>query len=150
MHGLKEHMQPHGLERLSFLWSEVRLLIAALALLLGGIPPLRLLLPAPSLHGFVGLILTLSWLISGLAAAYLLYRWYTGGRMLFGGRDMKDTVAFFVMVISGINLGIVPILGNIGMSISSNYTVFIVASVAYIVAALYLYRRWKQFGEKIF
>jgi hypothetical protein len=144
---MNEHTQPHNLEKYSFLWSEARLVIAAGALLLGGIPPLTYL-PLPS--GLMGTVLTLSWLISGAASIYLLYRWNTGGRLLFGGKDTKDTVAFFVMAITGINLGLVPFMGNIGMSISSNYIIFVLAAVVYLAAAVYLHRRWKAFGSKIF
>ena len=71
--------------------------------------------------------------------------------MLFGKKDTKDTVAFFVSVISGINLGLVGLLGrNIGMSISSNYTVFVVVAVVYVVSAGYLYKRWNESGRKLF
>ncbi|TSC87150.1 MAG: hypothetical protein G01um10148_255 [Parcubacteria group bacterium Gr01-1014_8] len=147
---IKEHTQPAKLERYSFLWSEVRLVIAAVALLLGGIPPALYLLPIPALYGLIIVLLKLAWIVSGAASAYLLYRWYIGGRKVFGGNDMKDNVAFFVSVISGINLGIVGLLGtNIGMSITSNYIVFVIVALLYLAAAYQLYTRWKSHGEKI-
>jgi hypothetical protein len=144
------YKNPNELERYAFLWSEARLFIAAAALLLGGVPVLRALLPIPALYGIVGLVLTISWIISGVAACYLLYRWYGGGKRIFGGKGPRDTTAFLVMVVSGINLGLVPFLGNIGMSISSNYVIFVLVAVVYILAAVHLNRRWKSSGRKMF
>lgn len=148
---IKEHTHPDKLERYSFLWSEARLVVAAVALLLGGYPPVLYFLAFSPLYGIVSLLLKLAWIISGVAAGYLLYRWYTGGQKIFGGSDMKDNVAFFVSVISGINLGIVGILGkNIGMSMTSNYIVFVIVALLYLAAAYHLYTRWKAKGEKLF
>ena len=142
------HTHPDKLERYAFIWSEVRLLIAALALFIGGVPPVLYFLPA---FGLVGILLKLSWLISGVAAAYLLYRWLSNGQKLFGHKDMKDTVAFFVMVVSGINLGLVGLIGNnIGMSISSSYALFVVTAILYLVSAYHLHTRWKRAGQKLF
>lgn len=147
---LHAHTHPDKLEYYSFIWSEVRLVIAAVALLVGGTPPIYFL-PLFFLYGLVSTLLTLCWIISGAASAYLAYRWYTGGQTLFGGKDMKDTVAFAVMVLSGLNLGITGISGtNIGMSIAYSYPVFIVTGIVYLVAAWYLHKRWKASGEKLF
>jgi len=148
---IKEHTHPDKLERYSFIWSEVRLIIAAVALFLGGVPPVIKFLPIPQFYGLVSSLLTLSWIISGVAAAYLGYRWFNAHQTVLGGKDMKDTVAFFVMVVSGINLGLVGILGtNIGMRISTNKVVFIVVGLLYLVAAYHLFTRWKARGEKVF
>lgn len=148
---LKEHTTPERLERYSFLWSEVRLIVAAVALLLGGVPPVLYFLSFSPLYGLVYALLKLAWVVSGVASGYLLYRWYAGGQKVFGGSDMKDMVAFFVSVVSGINLGLVGLLGtNIGMSISSNYIVFVIAALLYLVAAYHLYIRWKGHGERVF
>lgn len=147
---LEEHTRPDRLERYSFLWSEVRLLIAAVALFIGGVPPVLKFLPIPALYGLVGSLLTLAWIISGIASAYLLWRWYKT-RTLFGGKETLDTVAFFVMVVSGFNLGITGLLGtNIGMSISSNYVAFIIVGLLYLAAAYHLFRRFKAFGQRVF
>jgi hypothetical protein len=140
-------MNHNLLERLSFLWSEARLVIAAAALFLGGVPPVLKILPGVPL---VGSLLTLAWLISGIASLYLLYRWYTGGQTLFGGKETKDMVAFFVMTISGLNLGIAALWQNIGMSISSNYIIFLAVGILYLLAALHLYRRWVAHDESLF
>lgn len=144
---IKEHTHPDKLERYSFLWSEARLIIAALALFLGGVPPALLLLPI----ALTLLLLKVAWIISGLAAGYLLYRWYKNNQMIFGGKGPRDTTAFFVSVVSGINLGLAGLFGrNIGMTISSNPFIFMLVGVLYILAAVHLYRRWKATGEKVF
>lgn len=141
----------HELERYSFLWSELRLLIAALALLLGGVPPLVWILGGTAYGGLVALLLKLSWIVSGVAAAYLLYRWYNNGMKLFGQNHTKDMLAFAVMVISGLNLGFVGLIGtNIGMTIASSRPVFIIVAIAYLFSAFYLYQRWRAHGEKLF
>jgi len=146
-----EFTRPENLEKYSFLWSEARLIIAAFALLLGGTPPLYWLLGSSVFYGLVGTILTLSWLISGAASVYLGWRWYTGGQKVFGKKDMRDTVMFFVSVISGINLGLVPLIGNnIGMRIAWGGFVFTVTALLYVVAAVHLWMRWNAHGKKVF
>lgn len=148
---IKEHTTPGKLEYYSFLWSEARLLVAAVALLLGGIPPILYFLPIAPLYGLISVGLKLAWMISGVASGYLLYRWYTGGQKVFGGNERLDTVAFFVSVVSGINLGIVGFLGtNIGMSILNGYPVFVVTALLYVAAAYRLYQRWNASGKKLF
>ena len=147
---INQHTQPDKLERYSFIWSEARLVIAAFALLIGGAPPIYLIAPA-SLFSLTQTGLTIAWLISGVSALYLLYRWYNNQMKVFGGNDTKDTIAFAVMVVSGLNLGLVSIIGkNIGMSILSGRAVFFVAGVIYLAVAYYLYNRWKSRGEKLF
>lgn len=141
-------MSNHQLDRYSFLWSEVRLLVAALALFLGGVPPVFLILPGLPI---IGALLTLCWVISGLSSAYLLYRWFSSGQHIFGGKEMNNTVAFLVSCVSGINLGLTGILGrNIGMSITSNYIVFIVVGLLYLWAAVQLYRAWNSHDQELF
>ena len=148
---LHDHTHPDALEKYSFLWSEARLIIASVALLLGGVPPAFLFVSGPMSLGIIALLLKLSWIISGLSAAYLAYRWYEGGQMLFGKKDSKDTAAFAIAIISGFNLGITGIMGkNIGMAISSSHLVFNVVAVLYIASAIYLFTRWNSFGRKIF
>lgn len=144
-------LTPRRLERNSFLWSEARLAIAALALFLGGQPPVLYVFRIPALYGLISSLLTISWIISGVASVYLLVRWYGGGQKLFGAKKPRDTVAFFVSVVSGINLGLTGLLGsNIGMSIASGTLVFWVTGAVYLVSALYLYRRWKASEEHLF
>lgn len=139
------------LERYSFLWSEIRLLFGAVALFLGGIPVVRYLIQTPSLYGLVGTLLTLSWIASGVASAYLLWRWVVGGKMLFGKKEKLDMVAFLVSVVSGINLGLTGLMGtNIGMSILSGYGIFALTALVYLATAYYLFSRWKKSGEKLF
>ena len=142
--------KPEQLEKWSFIWSEARLVIAAVALLIGGIPVLSALLPLPALFGLIRLVLTLSWIISGLASIYLAYRWYTGGRKLFGKQDIKDTTAFFISIITGVNLGLTGIFGNNpGMSLMSGPGIFRITALVYLIVAVYLYWRWKQSGQRI-
>ncbi len=149
---IKEYTKPDSLEKYSFFWSEVRLVIAAIALFLGGIPPvLKILSSSSGLYSLVGSLLTLAWIISGVASAYLLYRWYIGGRMLFGGKDKKDMAAFLVASVSGLNLGLAGLLGsNIGMSISSSTFIFVLVGLLYLASAFYLWRRWNASGKRIF
>ena len=142
---------PAGFTRWSFLWSEARLIVAALALFLGGVPVLYAALPVPALFGVERIILILAWVASGLAAGYLLYQWSAHGRKLFGGGATADTVAFFVCVVSGFNLGIAGLSGvNVGMTISSNYAVFVVVGLIYLATAVYLYRHWAAHGKSLF
>lgn len=143
---------PHDLEKWSFYWSEMRLLIAAVALLLGGIPPVLLVFSfAPFLYGFIGLLLKLAWLLSGAAALYLGWRWTKAHQHLFGKKDRNDLIAFGVLVVSGVNLGLTGLLGsNIGMMISHNRFVFMLVAVLYLWAAWHLWTRWKSHGKHFF
>jgi uncharacterized membrane protein YuzA (DUF378 family) len=148
---LKEHTTPEKLERYAFLWSEARLALGALALLIGGIPPALFFIPISGLYPLIILGLKLAWLISGAAAGYLLYRWYGGGQTIFGGNDTKDTVAFMIMNVTGINLGLTGLLGqNIGMTLFSGRVVFALAGIIYIATGVYLYQRWKANKERLF
>lgn len=147
---IKEHMSPEKLEKYSFWWSEARLLIAALALFLGGVSPVLYFGLPSGLYNMISSLLTLAWIISGVAAAYLLYRWY-GPKTLFGGKAQLDTYAFFVMIVSGINLGLTGVIGNnIGMSISYNRAVFAIVALLYLASAYHLHRRWKASSERLF
>jgi len=146
---MNDYLKPHNLERWSFFWSEARLVIAAVALFIGGVPPL-LLLANSSSFSLILLVLQICWIISGLASGYMLYRWMKR-KTLFGRKNTLDTAMFAVSVISGLNLGITGVLGrNIGMSIFGSNLVFILTGLVYLAAAIYLYRRWKEYGEKIF
>lgn len=150
---IKHHTSPDKLERYSFLWSEARLIIAAVALaVLNGYPPaLALIAGNSSLYGIVRPLLTLSWIVSGAAAIYLLYRWNGNGQKLFGGKSNYDMYAFFIMIISGLNLGLTGIIGyNLGMSIASGRLVFLITGILYVASAYHLYNRWKKHGEKVF
>ena len=151
---INEHMKPDKLEYYSFVWSEARLLIAAVALAIGGVPVLRAIFPIPAFYSLIGLVLTVSWLISGAVSAYLLYRWVMGGKLLFGKKDNLDLVAFMVNVVTGFNLGYTGLIGtNIGMSMvpmANARVIFGIAAIVYIGTAIYLYRRWDASGKRIF
>lgn len=141
---IQAHTQVEQLEKYSFVWSLARLFIAALALFLGGIPPIWKITPY-SLMGIVSPLLTLCWLISGLASVYLVYRWYQKKQTVFGGKNKLDLIAFFIMIITGFNLGLAGLINtNIGMSISSNKIVFIITGIIYLITAGYLIKRWRE------
>ena len=140
-------MHPDELERYSFLWSEARLLTAAVALFLKGVPPLFLLSSAP-----IALIaLKIAWIISGAAAGYLLYRWVNSDLKVFGSDDIKDKITFLICVVTGLHLGVMGLTGiNIGFQITKNPAVLFVVAIIYVVTALYLFWRWSTLGRKLF
>jgi len=147
---IKEYTTHEALLRNSFLWSEARLVVAAVALLIGGVPPVMYFNPFIGLYGLLSDFLTLSWIISGLTAGYLLYRWNDGKRVLFGGRKELDTATFLVLAVSGLNLGIVGVFGwNIGMSVTSSYFIFVIVALSYLWSAGYLLKRWKESGKNM-
>lgn len=141
-------MNPNQLERYSFWWSEARVVIAAVALLIGGTPPVFLILPG--MYALTAPLLKICWIISGVVSLYLGYRWWQS-KTVFGARDTWDTVAFAILVVSGLNLGWTGLSGNnIGMSILGGRAVFFVAGIIYLAVAVYIYRRWKAAGQRIF
>ncbi len=145
---INDFTTPAQLERNSFLWSEARLVVAAVALFLGGIPPVVYFL---GYNSSVWGILKLCWIISGLASGYMGYRGYQNGWQVFGGKDQKDLAAMAVAVVSGINLGWTGLAGNnIGMSIASGRVIFAVVGVLYLASAYQLWTRFKARGEKVF
>ena len=148
---IQEHTTPEKLEKYSFLWSEARLVVTSIALFMGGVSPLLFFLRMPIFYGLIGSLLTFSWIISGISAGYLLYRWDRGGRKLFGKKKQQDTISFFVMVVTGLNMGLAGLFGiNIGIFISSNRIVFALTGILYLVTAFYLYKRWNESGKRIF
>ena len=144
---IKIHATPDRLERYSFLWSMARLFLAAGAMFIGGYPVATRILPIP----LTGSLLILCWLISGIVSVYLAYRWNVDGQKLFGKKDTLDKAVFFVTVVSGVNLGLVPILSqNIGMSIAYGKGVFLITGLVYLYCAYHLLKRWKAHGERVF
>ncbi|MCD5382259.1 MAG: hypothetical protein LR017_02975 [Candidatus Pacebacteria bacterium] len=148
-------MSPAKLERYAFLWSEVRLVLAAGALFLGGMPVIYYLmrmLGTWSMSGLVSSLLQIAQLVSGVAAGYLLYRWHIGGHKLFGGTDQKDKIAFLIMGVSGLNLGWYALSStNIGMDIvRDNAAIFLITGAAYLWAGWHLREQWLKNGEQLF
>jgi len=147
---IKEHMQSDKLERYAFLWSMTRMVIAALSLFFGATPIIYHLS-----IGYSGLssLLQLCWLISGVASAYLLYRWFTGGQKVFGATDTKNKVFFLIMVATGLNLGYTAIDTNIGMGLVIGmpiaHLLFKATGILYLIVAYYLWTQWKENGERI-
>jgi hypothetical protein len=143
-------MDPKVFDKLCFWWSEVRLGIAAVALFIGGVPPIYLVVQ-PSLYPFVGILLKIAWIVSGLTAGYLLYRWYDTGQKLFGHKDHRDLLSFLVVVLSGMNLGFAGLFGqNLGMTVTSSHLVFIVVGFIYIFSAWKLWNGYRTNKSKIF
>ncbi len=149
----QEHGTPEKLERYAFLWSLARMVIAAVSLLIGGVPAIVILFGHSHMMygGALWSLLNFAWIISGIAAVYLVYRWNQAGRTVFGGTDQKDTIAFLVMAVSGINLGFAGLgTKNIGMSIFHGDLFYLVGGIIYLVTTWYLFTRWKACGETLF
>lgn len=147
---VKEHGTPDKLEYYAFMWSLARMVLAAVALLLGGVPVVYKIL-GYSAYSTVGSLLNLAWVISGVAAGYLLYMWFKNDKRVFGGSEQKDTVAFFVMIVSGFNLGLAGLdAGNIGLNMFRGDVFLYIGAAIYIVATYYLYTRWVSNGRQLF
>ncbi len=147
---IKEHTTPKKLERYAFLWSLLRMVIAALSLFLGGMPIYYKVVSSSSGGG----LLTLAWIISGVAAFYLGYLWLQNGKKVFGG-DQKITIFFLIMVVTGINLGWTGIAGNnVGMNLVGYGGVadliLKATAIVYLFVAYTLWNAWNTNGEKLF
>jgi hypothetical protein len=149
---ISKHMKLDNILRYSFLWNQARLVIAALSLMLGGFPIALKIFGSSS--SAVGSFLSLAWIISGLAAGYLLYSWYKAGKKVFGGEEKKDCVAFWIAIISGLHLGWAGLTGtNVGMTVVPSgllTLVMLAAGVLYLWSAWHLHTRYKANGEKLF
>ncbi len=147
-------MNHNKLEKYSFWWSEVRLALGAIALFLGGVPSVVYLIARFNLFGLfnpVFVLLNIAYLISGASAIYLLYRFFKGGRRVFDSKHWMDLGSFAVMVISGINLGLTAVIGqNPGLSITAYHPILIVVGIFYLVSMVYLYRRFRAHGNRLF
>ncbi len=138
------------LECYAFWWSEIRLIVAGVALLIGGVPPIYLIAPA-GLFGLARLGLVICWIISGVAALYLGYRWYEKKMVIFGGKDNWDSAAFALLIVTGLNLGLAGVFGtNIGMSIIGGRLIFFLVGILYLVVAYHLNKRWRKNGKLVF
>ncbi len=128
------------------------MLVAAVALFVGGVPVVYFIYPTGATVGLFAALLTIAWIASGITAGYLAYRWFKGGKRIFGKSDKVDLVAFLVSVVSGINLGIVGLGGqNIGMTfVSGNKVLFFITGAAYVWSAWQLWKGWKGYGKKVF
>jgi len=146
---IKEHTSPEKLERYSFLWSLAHMVITAVSLFFGATPIFYTLTGSNSSYS----VLSLFWLISGAAVIYLLYLWNKSGRKVFGG-DHNGTVLFFIMVASGLNLGLAGLGNNIGMNLIWNLPfadiLFKIIAVAYLGAAYLLWQNWQSHGQSLF
>lgn len=147
---VNEHTTPEKLERYAFLWSLARMVIAAVSLFFGAMPIAYKL----GGYSFAGTLLPLFWLISGAASIYLLYLWFQAGKKVFGGSDKNGTIAFYIMVITGLNLGYAAIGNNIGMSLIWGMPIadllFKATALIYLVVAYMMWKSWKANGEHLF
>lgn len=148
---IKEHTTPARLERYAFLWSLLRMVIASVSLFFGAMPIAYKILGYSSAVS----LLPLFWLISGAAAVYLSYLWFSkADQKVFGGSDTKDKVAFLIMAVTGINLGFAAIGSNIGMNLVWDMPIsnilFKATAVVYLFVAFYLWKRWKENDEQLF
>ena len=145
---MAELMQPHNLEKYSFYWLIASLALTVISLLMGGSPI------AMTVFGYgalVSLLLKISWILSGAAGGYLLYRWYTAERTLFGEKRNQDLAAFMVATITGVNIGIYGIIQqNILMMMFMASIFNTIGAVLYVVVVIYLWRRWQESGGNLF
>lgn len=149
-HAARLDVHPDTLAYYAFIWTEARLAVSIVALLLGSPPALTLFAFAPA-YGFAVLGVKLAWLVSGAVSAYLLYRWYQAQWYVFDKPSTSDIVAFMIAVVSGFNLGLTGLTGvNPGLSIFSGYGFALLGALAYAWAAYHLYLRWQQNGQRLF
>jgi len=150
-HATTTSVPVNKLARYSFLWSEVRLIIAAVALFLGGVPPVLAFNPFAVLFGLLSQLLILAWMVSGVAAGYLIYCWFRANKTVFGDTEPKDITAFFVLIVSGLNLGFAGFSTiNIGLSVTKAQPVLLIVGLLYLATATYLFARWKKNKENLF
>jgi len=95
---IKHHTAPDHLEKYSFLWSQARLVIAAIALFIGGTPPIYKFTSFSSsvMYNAVSSLLSICWIISGVAAVYLFYMWNKKGKKLFKKKTQKTRLHFLL------------------------------------------------------
>ncbi len=147
-----EKLQAHAdtLTTLAFFWTLARLGISMVALVIGS-PPVLLFFSFAPAYGFAWLFLRLSWILSGVTAAYLLYRWFNAKGYVFDKATRKDMIALGIAIVSGLNLGVTGLIGtNPGLSVFSAYLFALVAAGAYAWTAHHLYQRFQQSGHKLF
>jgi uncharacterized membrane protein YuzA (DUF378 family) len=144
-----DHFHPDNLEKYSFYWLLASLSLTVLSLLLGGYPIAYKILG--SSFPFLSLLLTISWILTGAAAVYLLYRWNKGGKRLFITKKQYDLPAFLIATITGLNIGIYGVISqNILMQIFMNSIFYTIGGVLYAVVVVYLWKRWQDSGQHLF
>jgi len=128
-----------------FAWNQLRLVIAGATLVLAKQSPILMYLYIPLITPLAASLMSLAWIISGLAGAYLIYAWNKAGRTIFGGNERKDVIAFWIATITGVHLGIAGLVGlNIGFSVTPmaiSTPIMIAAGLAYFWSAYHLHSR---------
>lgn len=144
-------MKQQQILQYAFLWSIIRLVFASTSLFFGAVP-IAYTLKSTTLFAD---LLPLAWVVSGAAAAYLAYISSQNNHQLFGTNTTVDKAAFGIMVVSGINLGLVAIVhNNIGMSFFAGLPfdtiIFKATGIVYLFVAYHLFSRWKQHHSALF
>jgi len=95
-------------------------------------------------------LLDIAWIVSGIAAGYLVYEWLQHSRQVFRG-NRNATYAFWFMILTGVNVGIAGILGpNLFLNIFSSSLFHYVTGALCLFAAIYLFIAWRRSGGVIF
>lgn len=128
----------------AFCWNQARLVIAGATLVLAKKSPILTYFSIPLITPLAGTFMSLAWVFSGLVAIYLIYTWNQSGKTIFGGKEKKDVIAFWIATITGINLGVAAIFTNIGFMITPDFLstpVMILAGLVYFWTAYHLHSR---------
>ncbi len=152
---LNEHTKPQNLLKYAFYYNEVRLVLAAITLLLGKMSPALTYFYIPVVTALAASLMTLAWILAGVSAAYMLYLWFQGGKTLWGEDNIQDRLAFAIAIISGLHLGWAGLFGiNIGMTVLPLLSIVMpIAGLLYLWSAFHLIKRYKvdqnMFGTQI-
>lgn len=141
------HLKPGNLERCAFYWLWGLLLVSALALLVGVNQP-----HPKFFRPLYWPMQELAWLLSGIAAVYLVYRWQQADRQLFPDGKIhfvnKDKLAFWLMILTGLNVGLTSVIGhNIFLSLFWDRLIHGVVMIACLAAAYHLHLRYHAVGS---
>ena len=149
---LDKHTTPDSLEQYSFIWILLMLVLTAISLLVEATPIVNTIFESSSvLYGPISALLNLSWIISGFVSLYLMYRWNTGGKTLFGGKDKKDLYAFLITIVTGLNIGFMGLFDkNILMDLFYSSALYSIAGIIYLIVVFQLYTSWNKNNKKVF
>lgn len=144
---MNDYLDSVRLDRLAIWWSLMRMVLVASILLFGYVPLLGGL-------SFMAPFVPWLWMVSGLVSIYLAYRWFVSDMKLLNETDILATAAFWLMIISGLNLGLASFGDNFGMAIVADVPmsdlILKAVGVAYLLSVGFLYRKWSQSGLLFF
>lgn len=150
---LNEHKKPENLLKYAFYYNEARLVLAGITLLIGKMSPVLIYFYIPVITVLAALLMSIAWILAGVAAAYLLYLWFKAEKKLWGEDNPTDRAAFAIAIISGLHLGWAGLTGtNIGFAILPFLgLVMPLAGLLYLWSAFHLGKRFKanpnMFGQ---